>query len=73
MCDWGISGKLDDNWQVKEVGVNHKSSDITIIIEFVGKWAECPKIKELCKIYDHAPERSRRHLDTMQYKDIYKL
>jgi len=27
---------LDDNWQIKEVGANHKSSDITIIIEFMG-------------------------------------
>jgi len=59
---------LDDNWQVKTVEADYKSSYITIIIEYIGKQAECPKTFEMCNLYDHAPERLWRHLDTMQYK-----
>ena len=39
-----------------------------IDVKHIGKGAECPKTLEHCNIYDHAPERSWRHLDTMQYK-----
>ncbi len=59
---------LDEDWQVKKVEADHMVSDIKIIIEFIGKQAECPNTMDTCKIYDHAPERSWRHLDTMQYK-----
>lgn len=59
---------LDEDWQVKKVEADYKSSDIKIIVEFIGKHAECPKTLEICKLYDHAPERLWRHLDTMQYK-----
>ena len=59
---------LDENWQVKQVEADYKLSEIKIIIEFTGKQAECPNTLEMCKIYDHAPDRTWRHLDTMQYK-----
>lgn len=59
---------LEEDWQVKKVEADYRLSDIKIIIEFVGKQAECPKTLEMCKLYDHAPERTWRHLDTMQYK-----
>lgn len=59
---------LDEDWQVKKVEADYRLSDIKIIIEFIGKQAECPNTLEMCKLYDHAPERSWRHLDTMQYK-----
>lgn len=59
---------LDENWQVKKVEADYKLSDVKLIIEYIGKQAQCPNSLETCSIYDHAPSRSWRHLDTMQYK-----
>lgn len=59
---------LEDEWEVENVEANHKSSEIKIIVSYVGKEAECPNTFERFKLYDRAPERVWRHLDTMQYK-----
>jgi transposase len=59
---------LDDNWQVKNVLADYKKEEITIEISFIGKKAMCPESLDLCPIYDHAPKRIWRHLDTMQFK-----
>lgn len=59
---------LDEDWQVTEVEANHRSCEVRMLIEYRGRTAECPKTIELCSIYDRAPEREWRHLDTMQYK-----
>ena len=59
---------LDDNWQVSKVEADYSTSDIKILINFIGKKAHCPETFELCSLYDHAPTREWRHLDTMQYK-----
>src|SRR5699024_11171113 len=45
-----------------------KQEEVYIKIKYIGKYAEDPVNKDLCSIYDHAPERKWRHLDTMQYK-----
>ncbi len=59
---------LDEDRQVTEVEADHRSCEVRMLIEFRGRMAECPKTFELCSIYDRAPEREWRHLDTMQYK-----
>ena len=59
---------LDDNWKVLKVEADYAISDIKIVIKFIGKRALCPDTMELCSLYDHAPTREWRHLDTMQYK-----
>lgn len=59
---------LDDNWQVSEVEANHTNEDVIIKIKYIGKQADCPETLESCNIYDFAPERTWRHLDTMQFK-----
>jgi len=59
---------LDDDWQVKDVRANYNTSEVTIEMEYLRKKAECPATFEQCAIYDHAPIRVWRHLDTMQYK-----
>jgi|TARA_B110000046_G_C12967488_1_gene387409 transposase len=59
---------LDDSWQVKTVDADYNLSEIKINIRYVGNQAECPDTLEHCSIYDHAPNRTWRHLDTMQYK-----
>jgi len=59
---------LEESWQVNDVTVNSKSQEITIEIVYTASRAQCPKTLEVCGIYDHAPHRKWRHLDTMQYK-----
>ena len=60
--------QLEGDWKVSEVDANYKGLDVIIRIEYIGDKAECPDTFETCSIYDHAPERVWRHLDTMQYK-----
>ena len=59
---------LNHDWQVYDVDANYKEGDVIIKIKFIGKEVECPITYDTYKIYDHAPERVWRHLDTMQYK-----
>ena len=63
---------LENNWQVKRVEADYKLSEINVFIEFIGNQAESPDTMETCKLYDRAPERTWRHLDTMQYKTYIK-
>ncbi len=63
---------LEDNWQVKKVEADYNLSEINVFIEFIGNQAKSPDTMEMCKLYDHAPERTWRHLDTMQYKTYIK-
>lgn len=59
---------LDECWQVQNVEADFRLSDVIVTIDYIGKQAECPDTNEMCHIYDHAPNREWRHLDTMQYK-----
>lgn len=59
---------LNNNWQVYDVDADYKKEDVIIKIKYIGNQVECPKTYGLYKIYDYAPERIWRHLDTMQYK-----
>ena len=59
---------LGDEWKVERVYANFKTEEIDVIIGYIGKEAEDPDTFEMCPIYDHAPSRRWRHLDTMQYK-----
>ncbi|MFW6099777.1 MAG: helix-turn-helix domain-containing protein [Bacteroidota bacterium] len=59
---------FDDNWKVERVYANIKTEEVDVFVEYIGKEAEDPDTYELCPIYDHAPSRRWRHLDTMQYK-----
>jgi len=57
-----------DDWKVETVKVNHELEEVDVYINYVGKQAECPTTKEICRIYDHRENRRWRHLDTMQFK-----
>jgi len=59
---------LTEEWQVTEVDTDYKTNEVFITINYVGKDIECPKDFERYSIYDHAPIRKWRHLDTMNYK-----
>jgi len=59
---------LGDDWKVARVNANIKIEEVDVFIEYIGKEGEDPDTCELCPIYDHAPSRRWRHLDTLQYK-----
>lgn len=59
---------LNEDWQVYEVDANYNNDEVRIKIQFIGKHIDCSETLKGYNIYDHAPEREWRHLDTMQYK-----
>jgi len=60
--------QLEDGWVVESVHTDFNSEEIFIQIVCMLDRLEDSETGELCKVYDHAPIREWRHLDTMQYK-----
>jgi transposase len=60
--------QLEDGWVVESVNTDFNSEEIFIQIVCLLDQLEDLETGELCKVYDHAPIREWRHLDTMQYK-----
>jgi len=55
-------------WEVKNVEL--RLAEKQVEIELGWRWgaaAECPECRRECSIHDCAPERTWRHLDTMQF------
>jgi len=59
---------LDENWSVQDIAVNDDDEEVFIKVSYVGHQVREPDSKVMRGIYDHAPERKWRHLDTLQYK-----
>jgi transposase len=60
-------------WEVK--GVELKLADKQVDIELGWQWgaaAKCPECGRECSIHDRAPERTWRHLDTMQFTTLIR-
>lgn len=57
-----------DDWQVERVYVNTVTEEVDVFVDYLGKYAEDPESLSQYLIYDHAPLRRWRHLDTMQFK-----
>lgn len=60
-------------WEVK--GVELKLADKQVDIELGWQWgaaAKCPECGRECSIHDSAPERTWRHLDTMQFTTLIR-
>jgi transposase len=60
-------------WEVKTVEL--KLGDKKVEIELGWQWgaaAQCPECGQECSIHDCAPERTWRHLDTMQFTTIIR-
>ena len=54
-------------WFVKQVDINEKDQRVDIYIDHEKDIrVRCPKCKKFFSLYDHAPERVYRHLDTCQ-------
>ena len=59
---------LGEEWEVKLVESNVNTGEVFIHVKCISNEFEDPQTGERCRLYDHAPERKWRHLDTMQYK-----
>ena len=60
-------------WEVKHVEL--KLQDKKVEIELAWQWgasAHCPECGRECSIHDTAPERTWRHLDTMQFTTLIR-
>jgi transposase len=58
-------------WQVDRVELKLDAGEVHVHVDHAGTvdWP-CPECGAPCKLYDHQPERSWRHLDTCQYQTI---
>ena len=60
-------------WEVKDVAL--KLAEKKVEIELGWQWgsdAKCPECGRACSIHDSAPERTWRHLDTMQFTTLIR-
>ena len=60
-------------WEVKTVEL--KLTEKKVEIQLAWQWgasARCPECGEECSMHDSAPERTWRHLDTMQFETLLR-
>lgn len=63
--------ELDTAWQVVSVDLSVENQRVSIQLEHVrGQAVCCPDCGQPRPLKDHAPERSWRHLDTMQFETV---
>jgi len=61
---------LETPWKVESVDLNLKKGQVDIHVAYGSKRGCCPECKVDSPIYDESPERSWRHLDTMQFQTL---
>jgi transposase len=59
---------LDSSWEVSEVALSLEEQRVDIHLSHCGGKVTCPECGAACSIADHGPERTWRHLDTMQFE-----
>jgi zinc-finger of transposase IS204/IS1001/IS1096/IS1165 len=73
---YGLLLGLQSPWHVKSVEiVTDESNPDQVVVRIDHKTSaikrfHCPVCDQACPIADHTPERSWRHLDTMQYQTV---
>lgn len=63
---------LDDSWTVTDVDLDMEASEVVIRLQHRGGPLTCPECQATCSRADTAPERTWRHLDTMQFRTEIK-
>lgn len=62
---------LSDPWQVDDIELTIDPARVIIRVAYAAERpCPCAKCGQSCTIYDHAAERTWRHLDTMQFETI---
>jgi transposase len=60
-------------WEVKTVELKLEQKQVEIELGWQwGAATQCPECGRECSIYDCAPERRWRHLDTMQFETVIR-
>jgi len=60
-------------WAVKDVELKLQEKQVEIELGWQwGQAAQCPECGKACSIHDCAPERTWRHLDTMQFTTLIR-
>jgi transposase len=60
-------------WEVKTVELRLEEKKVEIELSWQwGQDAQCPECGRACSIHDSAPERTWRHLDTMQFATLIR-
>ena len=64
---------LDGAWQVVTVHLSLEEKRVEIALEHrASPPLPCPECGAACPLADHAPERTWRHLDTMQFETVLR-
>jgi len=63
---------LDTSWKVSEVSLSLEEKRVEITLLHRGGRVACPDCDAACAIADHAPARTWRHLDTMQFETVLR-
>ena len=64
---------LESPWEVASVDLKMEEQRVEIaLVHSRGERVSCPECAERCAVHDHSPERSWRHLDTMQFETRLK-
>lgn len=63
---------LDSHWEVQDVDLSLEGLRVEIVLGFTGQELVCPDCGEACGRHDLAPERTWRHLDTMQFETVIR-
>ena len=61
---------LDSSWKVSSVKLEMQDKRVQIRLEHTGASLVCPQCAGSCTRADFAPERTWRHLDTMQFETV---
>jgi transposase len=64
---------LDEFWEASQVDLDLEGKRVEIRLTHRGRTpVVCPECGAGCSIADHAPERTWRHLDTMQFETLLR-
>ncbi len=69
---YGLLLGLDDSWEASDVELDLEGQRVEIRLTHRGGPVTCPECQKSCSIADHAPERTWRHLDTMQFETVLR-
>lgn len=59
---------LEKPWKVDSVALDPEKKSVEIMLVHEKAPLTCPECAKACSVHDHAPERTWRHLDTMQFE-----
>jgi transposase len=64
---------VESPWTVGEVKLDLALKKVEIALQWArGQQVPCPQCSKPCAMADHAPERTWRHLDTMQFETLIR-